>query len=218
MTRSPNRLITCPAHSARERRVEGEPDVRVAPDPIRDPDPRAARDDAARRPRRLDRAGTGRDAPRRERRAVAMPDAAGSEDERPLRGLRALREARAASPSAGRARPRPVALPRRPLSAAPASRRERPRRVAGLGLGLASGERTDRREQEEREARGQEHVADRGDVLDERDGDRDDVAEGPGVEQEVGVERRLQHDVVERRADRRGSKPGGHDARPQTGM
>ena len=43
----------------------------------------------------------------------------------------------------------------------------------------------DRREQEEGETGGEEHVADRGDVLDERDRDRQDVGEWPRVEQEV---------------------------------
>ena len=42
----------------------------------------------------------------------------------------------------------------------------------------------DRREREPGETDGEEEVADRGDVLDDREGDRDDVGERSAVEQE----------------------------------
>ena len=67
----------------------------------------------------------------------------------------------------------------------------------------------DRGEQEERETEHEEHVADRSDVLDDREGDRDDVGERPEMEEEVGVERRGQDVVKGRRDIGRGQTGGG---------
>ena len=69
-----------------------------------------------------------------------------------------------------------------------------------------------RREQEEGQARCQEYIAHRRDVPDHRERDRDDVAEGAEVEQEVGVELRRQDDV-DRRLDVRRLEAGHLEAR-----
>ena len=53
----------------------------------------------------------------------------------------------------------------------------------------------DRREQEEGEPGRQEQVADRGDVPDDRERDRQDVGERPRVEQEIEVQARREQDV-----------------------
>src|SRR4029079_4482054 len=50
------------------------------------------------------------------------------------------------------------------------------------------GDSDDAGEQEECEAKGEERVADRGHVLDDREGDRDDVGKGSERQEEVSVE------------------------------
>ena len=70
----------------------------------------------------------------------------------------------------------------------------------------------DRGEQEERQPEHQEHIADRRDVLDDRQRDRDDVRERSEMEQEVGVERRRQ-DVVEAGRDVGRGQAGGRERR-----
>ena len=69
----------------------------------------------------------------------------------------------------------------------------------------------DRREQEEGQPRGQEDVADRGDVLDDRQGDREDVGQRSGVQEEPRREVRIEEDVERRRVARLES--GGIQAR-----
>ena len=59
------------------------------------------------------------------------------------------------------------------------------------------GRAQERREQEEAEAGGEEQVADRRDVLEWREGERDDVREGAEAEEELCVER-LERDVEDR--------------------
>ena len=83
-----------------------------------------------------------------------------------------------ASPVPGRSRWSPIAAastPRgKPAAACNASQRLAVVGGRGLVVRLVS---DNGREQEERQPRGQEHVADRGHVLDERNRDREDVAE-----------------------------------------
>ena len=67
-------------------------------------------------------------------------------------------------------------------------------------------------EQEEGEAGGKEGVADRGDVLEEGQGDRDHVSERAKVEQERGVQGGRQH-RVNRGRDVLGPEPGHGEAR-----
>ena len=125
--------------------------------------------------------------------AVAVPISARVDVRRTRRERRQGRRRQA-----GRAEPRNIGRSRaavswidgaRPVSAATAwpsgrgSRVERamPYEALADGLFFALLERgrdaDDAREQEEAEAQRQEHVAERGDVLEERDRDRDDVAE-----------------------------------------
>ena len=77
------------------------------------------------------------------------------------------------------------------------------------------GDREDRREQEERQAGGQEQVADRGDVLQGWDRQRDEVAERPQVQEELRAEGRGQRHVERgpQRPGESGRLVGGHPDR-----
>ena len=188
----------------RERAVEGEPDVGVVADRARRPrsggpgsgwrSVGGGRRQWPSRGRRRRGRGVGR---------VAIAVGAGDRGGAPAtRGPRpAPPSDRAAVPGGrvaedrgrGRSRGRREARVRRAAWARRAGERRRAAaRIAPAALVELLRDADDAGEQEEREAEGQEHVADRGDVPDDRDRDRDDVAERPEMEEEVGVERRRQ--------------------------
>ena len=180
----------------RERAVEGEADVWVLADAL---------DRLGRWPRDRDRDGVGRG---RGAELEVVEGRRGGEAEARL--APALPMASGRSRATGRPN-----VGARPVSYALVTRAQRP--SSGVAARRALGRRADfllelRRhandggEQEERQAEGQEGIADRGHVLDDRQRDRDDVAERAQVEQEVGIERRRQ-DVVERRLMSAGSRP-----------
>ena len=180
LSRSPNSEMSWPGPQRRERAVEREPDVWVLPDALDGLEATGAGSVTV--------TGAGRSAAsaskRRQRRR-------GHARRRRCRGPAAARGRRRRSgPATGRSR-RPD---RRPAAGGREAARSSRRVADGRELlpRRAPAGRGRRREQEEGEAEGQEDVADRGDVLDDREGDRDDVGERPEVEQEVRVERRRQ--------------------------
>ena len=223
-TRSPKRLIIWPVHSAvneplRASRTYGWRRTRSS-------DRRAAgRRDRARRRRARRRGRPGRarrdatadtdrpPAPRTPRARSGRRPARAAEDERPIERARSGRAADRRRPDRGcRRRVDPARQPGRagePVGSCPSA--------LGLRPPSSSSMPDDRREQEEREPGRQEHVADGGDVLDDRQRDRQDVAERPGVEEEVEAGVR-QQDRVERREDVLEAKAGGLEARIQIGM
>ena len=155
----------------RERAVEREPDVRVPPDARRAISGRRARDRRSSARRRVaGRAGPAPGAGATDGQAVT-PGAAGRCQTAALEADVLGRRERRSRLEAGRPVPAAAAAPSRPT---PRSRRST--RASSL-LARARRDADDAREQEEREAERQEHVAERGDVLDDRDRDRDDVAE-----------------------------------------
>ena len=228
----------------RERAVEREPDVGVAADAQPDVDARPAgqRDRAAagvrgrgrgrgtgarasspaarsRRPHVDDPAVRAEDPPEERPRARAReagPDAA--EDERPIERGRLGQAARETGAGPDPLLPDRRVDPARQPGRAGEPAQDRARRALGLLLRFVVLMPDDRGEEEEREPGRQEHVADRGDVLDERQRDRQDVAERPGVEEEVEVECPVRGSCGTARGRSARRKPAASRLRIQIGM
>ena len=140
--------------------------------------------------------GRNRDPPQRRRGGRGQAGSGAAQDERALQARSLCKPGRKAG--------RPGSAPTQWRLA------ERGPRVCGSGaqfLGLVVAANA-RREEEEGETGAQEQVAHRRDVADDRDGDRDDVADRTGMQQEARIERGTQNDV-ERRGYVRERESGG---------
>ena len=212
-TRSPNRLITPPAQSAekdglRARRTYGwrrsrSPTTTSGSWKVTAPSPPASSTvQTGARATAADEPGADRPVPRLPRTIRLV--------ERRRLGQAGREAGRGADAPAQVGRLDPAADQGGPGQAAGVAARG-PWRVLRLCL---LGRAQNGGEQEEAQAGGQEQVADRGDVADERQRNRDDVADGPGVEEEVRVQRAVGEDHVELREDRAGIEAGGDEAGP----